>query len=174
MKCQEFEKRIYLYEELTPAEKKLVKDHINQCAACSKLIEQISNYRAVIQKAKVHQPELQNPHPLTQRILNVIENEKKEPFLKVWFTYLDSLFFRYVISALSIYLISFFIYEQQALEQPSEIGKISKTVIQGAILDMSKFHSAYNRRRANRTLESLDSRYVYYRYRQEKNYNKRI
>jgi predicted anti-sigma-YlaC factor YlaD len=163
MKCREVEKRIYLYEELTTAERKLVDDHINQCEACSKLIEQVFRSQTVIKKAKLHQPELQNPHRLTQRVMNEIEQEKDQSFFKVWVTYLNSLLFRYAISTVSIFLIAFFIYEQQAIDQQSEVGNISKTEVQGAVLDLTKFHSAYNMRRENRPLEPLGSRYTFYK-----------
>lgn len=164
MRCREFEKRIYLYEELTTEERKVVDHHINQCAACRELIEQISNSRAIIKKVKLHQPEAQNSNRLTQRIMNAIDQEKEKSLLEVWVTYLDSLFFRYATSALSVFLISFFIYEQQAIDPSSEVGKISKTEIQGAVLDMSKFHSTYTRRRESRPLEPLSSRYTYYKF----------
>jgi hypothetical protein len=166
MRCREFEKRIYIYEELTNAERKLVDNHLHQCEACSKLLEQISNSQTVIKNARLHQPEVQNSHRLTQRIMNAIDQEKEISFLEVWVTYLDSLFFRYAISALSIFLLSFFIYEQQAIDKPSAMVKISKTEIHGAILDMSKFHSTYNKRRENRPLEPLSSRYTYYKFEQ--------
>ncbi len=162
MNCRKIEEKIYLYMELTSSEKKRVDEHLTQCDACSKLAHQLFHSREVIKNAASHKPQLRNPQPLTQRIMNAIENEKSRSVFSVLTDYMDNLFVRYAISAVSVFLISFFVYEQQAGDFSSSISRSSKLEInKGAVLDYNKFRNTYVKRRDHKPTVSLSSRYSY-------------
>ncbi len=169
MKCRKIEEKIYLYTELTSSEKKRVDEHLTQCVACSSLAQQLFHSQEIIKKAANHKPELRNPQALIQRIMNAVENEKSQSIFSVLNDYMENLFVRYAISAVSVFLISFFVYEQQAADFSSSIDKSSKLEIsKGAVLDYSKFRITYVKRRDNKPTASLSSRYSYFKSEQDR------
>jgi hypothetical protein len=77
---------------------------------------------------------------------------------------MDNLFVRYAISAVSVFLISFFVYEQQAVDfSPTMNRPYHSEIDNGAVLDYSKFRNTYVRRRDNKSTAVLSSRYSYYK-----------
>jgi predicted anti-sigma-YlaC factor YlaD len=158
------EEKIYLYTELTSSEKKRVDEHITQCVACSVLAQQLFHSQEIIKNAANHKPELRNPQALTQRIMNAVENEKSRSIFSVLTDFMDNLFVRYAISAMAVFLISFYVYEQQGVDFSTSMNKTYQSEIsQGAVLDYSKFRNTYVRRRDNKSTVVLSSRYSYYK-----------
>lgn len=162
MNCSRMEEKIYLYAELTSSEKRIVDEHLTKCVACSKLAQQVIHLQKVIENAASHKPELRNPQPLTQRIMNAIEKEESLSLFSVLTDYLDHLFVRYAIGAVAVFLISFFIYEQQVADFSSSINRSSKLEIsKGAVLDYGKFRNMYIKQRDNKPTVTLSTRYSY-------------
>jgi predicted anti-sigma-YlaC factor YlaD len=164
MNCRKTEEKIYLYTELTSSEKKIVDEHLQHCDACRMLARQFFQVHEVVKKAARHTPELRNPHSLTQHIMMAIENEKSRFSFSAWFDYMDNLFVRYAISAVSVFLISFFVYEQQAADVSASMRRPYKSEIsKGAVLDYGKFRNIYFKRKESKPIADLSSRYAYYK-----------
>ncbi len=163
MNCGDFEKSIYLYEELTLLERKRLDEHINHCEACSQLADQNIHSQALIKKVSLHKPEPGSPHQLAQRIMNAVDKEKSTSILNVLTAFVDSHFVRYAIGAVSVFLISFFIYEQQVPSNSIPTGKIRSDFQQGTVLDMGKFMSTYAKQRENKRTEPLTLKYTYFK-----------
>lgn len=164
MNCSGFEENIYLYEELTPSQRKDLDDHSTTCMACKKLADEVFQSRVLIKKISAQRPEAHNTRQLTQRIMNAIEKEKRVPWLDGIASYLDSYFVRYAFSAVSLFLISLFVYEQQYSEYKPPIVKTEAIEIeQGTVLDMNTFSNTYLKWRESKEARSSVSRYAYYK-----------
>ena len=163
MNCKKLEEKIYLYNELTSSEKMIVDEHLNQCDNCRRLARHLNSSQALINIAARYNPEMKNPGPLTNRIMNAIEKEKGQSFFSQLTTYLDNSFFRFAISATSVFLVSFFVYEQQPTNLRSSVSKAEKTEIsKGSILDYGKFRTRYAKQKETRST-AHNSRYTYYK-----------
>jgi predicted anti-sigma-YlaC factor YlaD len=164
MNCRRLEEKIYQYTELTPSERKDLEEHLNQCEACSKLARQVFYSRALIKMAASHRPEVTNPHLLTQRIIHSIDKKKSRSIPALLTDYLDSIFIRYAITVVSVFLISFFVYEQQAEDLSTSIRSTMKSESgTGAVLDYGQFRNTYVKRRDNKSSSVGSSRYSYYK-----------
>jgi hypothetical protein len=163
MKCSGFEENVYRYEELTPSQRKDMDDHSTNCRACSRLAAEVFQSRAVINKIREQKPEAQNAHQLTQRIMNAIEKEKRMTWLDELASSLDSYFLRHAFSALSLFLISFFVFEQTAEYTPPMVNINTLAIKQGPVLDMHTFSNTYLRRRENKEPRRSISGYAYYK-----------
>jgi len=159
MNCNEFQKRVYLYREMTSTERSLLSDHFAQCSACSKLMDQVVTANALISKARAFNPEVKNPERMTQQIMNAINVQQRSPLDKI-LLYFDNYFVRYSISLVSLSLICFFIYEQNGVSTPP-IKTLSSQPLNGIKLDMKNFLDTYRKRRESRS--ELNSRYTYYK-----------
>jgi hypothetical protein len=164
MKCQEFQKQIYRYRELTSTERDSLHLHHDQCETCRTLMNQFHHTNGLINKAKLYTPQAANSAVLTERIMNAIEANQKRSIIDQLKSHIESQFIRYAISLVSLCLISFFLYEQQAGRQISA-GSRSQTLSSGVQLDLNDFFDAYRARRTNKS-KGEDSRYVYYKFRQ--------
>ncbi len=164
MNCRRMEEKIYLYTELTSSERNLVDEHLTQCVACSKLAQQLFHSQAILKNAANHKPELRNPQALTQRIMNAIEKEESQSIFSLLTDYLDNIFVRYALRAVSVFLISFFVYEQQAVDFSPSLNKTYKSEIsKGLVLDYGKFRNIYFKRKESKPPADLNSRYSYYK-----------
>ena len=160
MNCDEFQKQVYLYHDMTSTERSLLSEHIAQCNTCSKLLDHVLTAKALISKAREFRPEVKNPERMTAHIMNVIEAQQKS-YLDEILLYLDSYFVRYAISLVSLFLIGFFIYEQNTV-RTVPIRKLSLQPVNGIKLDMKDFLDTYRSRREARS-ELKNSRYTYYK-----------
>jgi predicted anti-sigma-YlaC factor YlaD len=162
MNCSECEKRIYLYRELTPNEKKITDEHIAHCSSCRTIALKALQQQEVIRKVRSVKSMPQDPAWLTQRIMNSIER-KESHVSRVGgiATFLDSLFVRYAFSFLSIVLIAFFYIEQGDAHQVDIVAKVE--IKQGTILNTSSFLKTHLKNRENRETTISVSRYSYHR-----------
>jgi hypothetical protein len=164
MNCSGFGKSIYLYEELTPSQRRDLDEHSTTCMACSKLAKEVFQSRTLIKKISVQRPQVQNTGQLTQRIMDAIEKEKRVSWLDRIVSYLDSYFVRYAFSVVSLFLISWFVYEQQYSEYKLPIVKTEAIEIkQGTVLDMNAFSNTYLKLRESKEARSSFSGYAYYK-----------
>ncbi len=162
MSCSEFEKRIYLYRELSATERKITDVHIAQCELCTALALRVVQQQEMINKARSVKPMLNNPGRLTQRIMNAVERKEKPLSLFNEMTsFLDRLFVRYAFSALSILMIALFYIEQRNANQAQPVAKVE--IKQGPILNTSAFLKTHFIRRQKKETTISISRYSYYR-----------
>jgi hypothetical protein len=160
MKCNEFQKQMYRYHEMTSTERSLLSDHVAQCRDCSKLMDQVVTANSLVSKARGFKPEVKNPERMTQQIMNAISLQQKSPLDKL-LVYFDNYFVRYSISLVSLFLIGFFIYEQNTVST-LPIKTLSSQPLSGTRLDMKDFLDTYRKRREDKS-ESNNSRYTYYK-----------
>ncbi len=162
MNCSEFEKRIYLYRELTVTEREITDQHIAHCESCSALAAQVFQQQEMVRMVSSVKSTVKDPEWLTQRIMNSVERKEKRISRSDGIaTFLDSLFVRYAFSALSILLIAFFYVEQQSADQVQPIAKIE--IKEGTVLNTSSFFKSHlNSRQKKETTLSI-SRYSYNR-----------
>lgn len=172
MKCKEFEEKIYLYEELNDSEKAKIDEHRSHCQACDKLADHFFQSQALIKKVSTSKAELKNPYQLTQQIMNSIVKEKRGvSVLDQLSSYLDNLFIRYAFGVASLWLVAFFLYEQQTIDQLDPIKVIKTEIKSGPVLEMNTFLNHYRNQRVNKEPVPI-SRYAYYKsVRSVKTYN---
>jgi predicted anti-sigma-YlaC factor YlaD len=162
MSCSEFEKRIYLYQELTSAERNITDEHVARCESCRAMASLLLQRQEIIRKAKSIKPVIHDPEWLTQRIMNSIERkEKPVSQLDGIKSFLDNLFVRYAFSAISVLLIAFFFIEHQAVNRAQIVANAE--IKQGTILKTSNFLKAHLKSRQNREKTISVSRYSYHK-----------
>ena len=76
--------------------------------------------------------------------------------------YLDRLFVRYALSALAMFLIIFFVYEQKDTVSTTSADVTKTEINKGTVLDFSKFQTSYLKRREFKQGNHL-SLYTYYK-----------
>jgi len=162
MNCRQFEEQIYIYDELDDSERRIMDDHQKQCVACDQLADQFFGARDLFVKSQSIKPELQHPFQLTDRIMEQIEVNKGNSFMDVLAYYLDRLFVRYALSALAMFLIIFFVYEQKDTVSTTSVDVTKTEINKGTVLDFSKFQTSYLKRREIKQGNHL-SLYTYYK-----------
>lgn len=161
MKCSEFEEKIYLYDELSTAEKTAIQLHRSKCDTCNAFAEQVILSLTLIRKANTVEAVAKNPHLLTQRIMKSVTQDKLS-LLDRLVMYLDSLFIRYAFTATSLLLVFFLLYEHQTVEQSAGTGLVKNEARQGLVLDMNLFLKSYQNQRVS-SKQAPISRYAYYK-----------
>lgn len=129
--CREIEQLLYLYDELTVAEKVLTDDHLQHCEACSKLFEYLKENKTLIQRAAQITAIPQNAGRLTANIMEAVQAKarKKRHGLAQW---MENAWTKYLLAGASLMLVVLFIVEQQpasyATNLPVAVTPQSKTV----------------------------------------------
>jgi predicted anti-sigma-YlaC factor YlaD len=103
---------IYLYDELTDAEKQSVDDHVASCKSCRQLLEQVNTTKLVVRTAAQQKPEPRNAARLTSSIMTAVTREaasSRNPIVRAF----DQVYLRYGMAAVSIGLLVLFVVEQQ-------------------------------------------------------------
>jgi len=164
MNCSDFEKRIYLYRELTAKEKEYTDQHIAQCEWCSELATRVFQAQELITKISTQRVDAQDPRQLIRKIMNSIDRtERRVSPLDGITSFLDNLFVRYVFSVASLLLIILFFYEQQGTDRIDPAVEMARTEIKpGTVLDMNLFLDTYRKHRVNKEPAPI-SRYAYYK-----------
>jgi predicted anti-sigma-YlaC factor YlaD len=161
MNCSEFEKRIYLYRELTAMERKQTDEHIAQCDSCRELSTQLFQQQELIRKISTKKMVANEPQQLTRKIMNSVERlEKRKNPLDGIAKFLDSLFVRYALGVISILLIVFYA-EQQIADQIQPIAKAE--IRQGPVLNTTSFLKTHMKTRESRSASLSVSRFSYHR-----------
>ena len=114
MSCQECERLIFEYSELTSIEKEKVNAHLEICKSCMMLFNSASYSAQLIKRAAGTIPILQNPVRLTNDIMNRIS--KPVPHSSNLFDFsllrLKFKYVQYAMAAVSIFLLFFLAIEQ--------------------------------------------------------------
>lgn len=118
MKCKEFEQDIYLYSELTAAERVRVDAHLESCGACKELSQLVSSTGVLIAQAAAKKPEVMNHARLTSNIMQVIASQQKQSV-----SWMSNLFVKYSMVAASLVLVIAF-----AAEHVSSVASFSKPI----------------------------------------------
>lgn len=150
MSRKDFEQQIYLYEELSPAERVQLDQHLLQCDECNKLMEQVLRQRTINRKAFVAR-EMKNPSIITSNIMRAIQSGIKPSWPDRLATYLNEQWLRWTLTAISAALILFFIVEQQG---GSGREGLKMNDHSGSVLNTRSFLEAHRKVRARTSIAS--------------------
>ena len=112
MSCKKSERDIYLYNELNSKEKRNIDQHLQQCDACRKLLQEVQTQLSALHEIAPAKAQLKNPDRLTRHIMQAIESEQKSKWTNLFASLFDNAVPRYALGAVSVFLIVFFITEQ--------------------------------------------------------------
>lgn len=87
MKCADYTKKIYLWNELEQHEKAGVLSHLENCADCKKLFDETQALFQITNKVAQHQPEIPHAAQLTSKIMEGVYATRKKPSgIKIWWS----------------------------------------------------------------------------------------
>ena len=160
MKCEEAEKQIYLYRELSQHEQREVDQHVSTCKACQKVMQNTQYAEVFFRKAAHVIPQPRNHAQLTQRILTSIKKKEQHSFISTLFDYLNGYFTRYAFAALSVFMVVVFVseYSKEEVILPKSITVNTG----GPILSTSALRENF-RQRKQRKEEQPVSHYAHYK-----------
>ena len=146
MKCEEIEKRIYLYRELTDREREETDSHLGQCSSCSAVMEHVNAMHRIIASKRDKIQPMNNEAQMTHRIMNAVEKtgDKKINVLEILYQRISLTPLKYGMTALSLFLMMFFLGEYANDGRNLKIVKMypgspgKKTE-----LNLASFHSAF-------------------------------
>ena len=160
MKCEEAEKRIYLYRELTQQDQRDLDQHVITCKSCQQVMQSTRQVQALLRASIEVKPQPKNAALLTQRVLTSIKKKEKHAGFSVLLAYFDGYFTKYVFAALSIILIAVFVNEYS---QETVVLRQNVTITQeGPMLDTREFHQKFRQSKRQKEAQPI-SRYAHYK-----------
>lgn len=156
MNCPDYEKDIYLFDELSSEEQQQLHTHLRSCTACQKLFEEIRSTKNLFQLAKEQTPQLQHAAAFTNRVMDQLPTERES----IWFIWLRILDYSWIQNSLrlaSLALIVFFIWEQKPTSY--QITKLMPRQ-NDVFLNSIAFIKKYDENRKANTNESWYARYL--------------
>ena len=146
MNCAESEKRIYLYNELTPQERYETDEHVKTCTSCSLLMQRAIIMRNSIKVHSAHTTPMANHAQMTRRIMDAVETvqRKKTPSSRFFTHSLSWNAFRVSMAVLSFLLVITFLGEYNREAQGQQFTKrYPATPGHKTELDLASFHTAF-------------------------------
>lgn len=146
MNCQEFEKQIVLFSELTPEERERVETHLATCTSCKALFESmllLSSRTTMVGRAI---PDFPDPAKLTDNIMRQIRQEQVHRRLPLLYFPLQHV--RYALAVVSVFFVFFLGVELLHIpaQSPSVTTQLESRSI---VVDKGKFREAL--RKSNKT-----------------------
>lgn len=146
MNCEACEKQMYLFSELTSAEKRAVEDHITGCPSCALQFRMLQDTAALVQRASA-EPVLPSNHgQLTGKIMNRVQHPQQTSGASLIMWLLDRPMLRYSMAVVSLVMVLEFVGEQQ-LSDFSEQAIKTTTTSNTIILDTQQFLKKVQERR---------------------------
>ncbi len=114
MNCQEFERQIILFTELSEDEKLKLEVHIQNCAPCKELFASVTYTNSLIGRAAKISQVLQDPTRMTRKIMDRIKKPEHHWWSRFDFSFLDldSQYIKYGMATISFFMIAFYGVEQ--------------------------------------------------------------
>lgn len=156
MNCPDYEKDIWLFDELSSEEQQQLHTHLHSCAACQKLFKEIQSTKGFIQRAKELKPQLQPAAAFTNRVMDRLPAER-ESMRIIWQRVLENSWFHNAMRLASLVLIVFFIWEQRPTSY--QITKLMPRQ-NDVFLNSIAFIKKYNENRKTNAHESWYARYL--------------
>lgn len=156
MNCPDYEKDIWLFDELSSEEQQQLHTHLHSCTACQKLFEEIQSTKGFIQRAKELKPQLQHAAAFTNRVMDRLPAERESMSI-FWQRVLESSWFQNAMRLASLVLIVFFIWEQRPTSY--QITKLMPRQ-NDVFLNSIAFIKKYDEYRKANTKESWYARYL--------------
>jgi hypothetical protein len=144
MNCQECEKNIWVFAELSLKEKSGVNSHIKTCPDCRRLYEEMQAVSQILKQATPIVPEPKNAAALTNRIMDALppQNQSwKNHLLDV----LDNVWLQSLLRLASMILIVLFIWEN--LPDSNQLTKHfprGKAVVLNSVAFIKKYDEIRN------------------------------
>src|SRR6187402_1073515 len=114
MSCKKWEESIYLHNELTEAARGELDIHLLQCAECALLFQNVRQMQVAIKDLSGRKALVRDSTLLTNKIIRSLPSTASDTRVTSAFaTLMDSLLTRYLLGAVSLVLIFFFVNEQQ-------------------------------------------------------------
>ncbi len=143
MNCQECEKSIWMYSELSLVERSYIDGHLESCSDCRKLKEEIKTVSQILKQATPIIPEPKNAAALTNRIMEAlpVKNPWKNWVLDVW----DNMWLQNSLRFASMVLIVFFVWESKPdSNQMKRLFPTGETVILNSVAFIRKYEEIRN------------------------------
>lgn len=130
MNCDQLKQAIYLYDELTKAEQKLVDNHIAQNSKCAHLFREMQQQQAIVRKAATWREYPKDAGKLTQKIMSSVKANTPKPAVSFnsVINRINITSVRLALTALSLFLVVFFISEYNATSQHGQQNKSKQNV----------------------------------------------
>lgn len=144
MNCQECEKSLWMYAELSLVERSHIDGHLQSCSDCRKMKEEIQTVNQILKQATPIIPEPKNAAALTNRIMDALppQNQSwKNHLLDV----LDNLWLQTSFRLASMILIVLFIWE--SLPDSNQLTKHfprGKAVVLNSVAFIKKYDEIRN------------------------------
>jgi hypothetical protein len=153
MKCNDYQRIIFLFEESTEQEQKQLMEHTVGCRACAMLLAQVREQRTALLSTQVPGPDF--PSALTAKIMARIEKESRPSIFAQAFALLFSFrVLRYSMVSLSLVFVSLFIYE--ATIPPVRIASVAVAPVNQPVKNTTVLSTAgfMENFRKNKTMET--------------------
>ena len=140
MNCKDAKRNIYLYDELSPAERTAVDKHIAECDECSILFGQVQQQLAIVERAATWVESPDDSSRLTHKIMSSVKTGV--PRRRISFQRLNLTPARLALTSLSLFLIVLFISEYREGWNYSQRQKAkyqASTSGEGVILNSGSF-----------------------------------
>lgn len=141
MSCKKFEERIYLYAELSPDERRILDDHLQQCVSCQNLLNEVQSMTKRVKAFSALQPVPRNNARLTQQIMAGVERSKSGN--SFGFLSLDRFLsiptLRYSLAGLSIVIILSFIAEHNIAQNQTYSENEKQVSEMSSVLNTNHF-----------------------------------
>lgn len=147
MKCIKVKEKLYLYNEITPAERQEVDAHLKICNSCQRVAGQLRAANKAVSLHRMNVPQIANQAHMVQRIMGRIETLENTSSTFSWFKFGDRLSvgpLRYALAVLSIFLVTFFLGEYSQSVNDSYVIKHTRVPLgQKTELNLASFHNAF-------------------------------
>lgn len=110
MNCSDAERRIYLYQELTPVQRDETDRHMVSCASCQRLMAKVNDERKILNHI-LHAPHALPDAGITNRVISTVHEIQQKrtspgPSLKLVYAPV-----RYAMALISLFLVVTFVNE---------------------------------------------------------------
>jgi hypothetical protein len=133
MRCKEFESDIHVYSELSGEEKKIVDAHLENCASCQALFQEVRHMQNIVGVAAEKKALPLHAAKLTSDIMHKINGNSMWNWRNALASFAQNRSVKFSLSIVSSVLILSFLFElSDSLQQKEFTGKIEGAVILNA------------------------------------------
>ena len=152
MSCTDYEEMIYTFHELGKDEQGKVKQHLETCEACIKLLEEVERFSQLVKKMNQQNQSLTPPASLVNKVLDTIGSKKVRQVSERSNLSLLLSISRYSLAAVSCGILVLFFME--ILVPDLKSGKIKGPItnVQGAIIKSEDFRKVFTRPKEKKSL----------------------
>ena len=110
MSCQDFEKNIILYTELSATETNLLQQHVQSCQECQNLFLEVQTVQISMAKIATAKAEIRNAARLTNKVMEKVAQEKHKPtIIEIFSEFIQGNSIKYAFATISLTFVLVFI-----------------------------------------------------------------